>query len=115
MREAPRAVTSLERPVGGDPDASELGDLLPSDAPAPDEEVELSLREEALRVAVADLPERERKVIQMRFGIGGHRHAPLREAGEVLGLSSEGVRKFESRALDHLAEQHGLRLLSPAA
>ena len=112
---APRAVTSLERPVGSDDDGSELGDLLPADDPAPFEEVESALRLEALRTALERLPEREREVIQMRFGIGGRRYTPLREAGEELGLSSKGVRKLESRALAHLAEEDELRQLDPAA
>ena len=68
-----------------------------------------------MRTALERLPERERQVIQMRFGIDGRRHTPLREAGEVLGLSSEGVRKLESRALAHLAEEKELRQLDPAA
>ena len=113
--EAPRAVTSLERPVGSGEDRSELGDLLENDEPPPFEIVESSLRQEALRAAVGRLPEREREVIQMRFGIGGHRHAALREAGEVLGLSSEGVRKLEARALKQLAQEEELRQLDTAA
>ena len=113
--DAPRAVTSLERPVGSEEGGSELGDLLPGDGPAPFDQVESALRTEALRTALDRLPQRERQVIQMRFGIGGLRHTPLREAGEALGLSSEGVRKLESRALAHLAEEEGLRQLDPAA
>ena len=115
VRDAPRTVTSLERPIGSDADGPELGDLLPADDPAPFDEVESSLRSQAVRTALKRLPERERQVIQMRFGIDGRRHTPLREAGEVLGLSSEGVRKLESRALAHLAEEKELRQLDPAA
>ncbi len=111
--DAPRAVTSLDRPVGDE--GSELGDLLESDAPPPEDEVERSLRSEAVRSAVKRLPERERRVIELRFGIHGRRHAPLREAGRLLGLSSEGVRKLESRALKRLAGTGELEALTHAA
>jgi RNA polymerase primary sigma factor len=114
LLEAPRAVTSLERPVGDD-EASELGDLLPSDELPPEEEVELAMRQDAVRTAVRRLPERERRVIELRFGLDGREHAPLREAGRELGLSSEGVRKLESRALRHLAEEGELEALTTAA
>ena len=114
LLEAPRTVTSLERPVGDD-DSSEFGALLPSDDRPPDEEVELAMRQDAVRVAVRRLPDRERRVIEMRFGLDGRDHAPLREAGRVLGMSSEGVRKLESRALRHLAEEGELEALTTAA
>ena len=68
-RETNRTVTSLDRPVGDEGEAS-LSDLLPSDRPEPEEEVEVSLREEALHRAIDQLPETERKVVQMRFGVG---------------------------------------------
>jgi RNA polymerase primary sigma factor len=113
--EAPRAVTSLDRPVGSEDDGSELGDVIPAKGPAPFDEVESTLRREALTTALQRLPEREREVLRMRFGLGGRRHTPLREAGAALGLSSEGVRKLESRALAHLAQEDELRQLDPAA
>ena len=114
LLDAPRAVTSLERPVGDD-DSVEFGELLPSDDRPPDEEAELAMRQDAVRVAVRRLPERERRVIEMRFGFDGGEHALLREAGRQLGLSSEGVRKLESRALRHLAEEGQLEALTSAA
>ena len=101
--EAPRASTSLERPVG-DEGSSSLGELLPSDAQGPDEQVGDQMESDAVRGAVLDLPERERQVIGMRFGLDGGEPKPLREAGRRLGLSSEGVRKIEAQALQRLAE-----------
>src|SRR5919108_1079045 len=65
VREVSRTVTSLERPVGDEGD-TELGDLLPGETPAPAEEVELALTQEAVRAVVSELPERERTVIRMR-------------------------------------------------
>jgi RNA polymerase primary sigma factor len=101
--EAPRAATSLERPVGDD-GSSQLGDLLPSGERGPDEEVGDAMETEAVRGAVLELPDRERQVIGMRFGLDDGEPKPLREAGRRLGLSSEGVRKIEAQALRRLAE-----------
>ena len=113
-RDAPRTVTSLERPVGED-ETSRLGDLLPSDALGPDEEVDIALRQEVLRGVIARLPERERAVIELRFGIQGSEPTPLREAGRRLGLSSEGVRKLEAQALRRLADERELEALGGVA
>ena len=113
-REAPRTITSLERPVGED-DGSQLGDLLPSEERGPADEVEIGLAEDAVKSAIAKLPERERQVIELRFGIESDEPTPLREAGRRLGLSSEGVRKLESQALRRLAGERELEALNPAA
>jgi RNA polymerase primary sigma factor len=114
IREAPRTVTSLDRPVGED-ESSQLGDLLPSDDRGPDEELEIALRGDTLRNAIARLPERERRVIELRFGLGDRDPATLRETGEVLGLSSEGVRRVEAHALRRLANERELDALRSAA
>ena len=113
IREAPRTVTSLDRPVGED-DSSHLGDLLPSEDRGPEEELEITLQGETLRSALARLPERERKVIELRFGIGGE-PITLREAGRTLNLSSEGVRRLEAQALRRLAGERELEALRSAA
>jgi RNA polymerase primary sigma factor len=107
-------VTSLDRPVGEQEDTT-LGALLPSDQLGPDEEVEISLREEALRRALERLPEPEREVVKLRYGIDGDDPTPLREAGRRLGMSSETVRELERRALRELAESRELDALRPAA
>jgi RNA polymerase primary sigma factor len=114
IREAPRTVTSLDRPVGED-ESSQLGDLLPSDDRGPDEELDIALRGDTLRNAIARLPERERRVIELRFGLGDRDPATLRETGEVLGLSSEGVRRVEAHALRRLANERELEALRSAA
>ena len=83
LRDMARTVTSLDRPVGEGGEAA-FGDLLPSDAPAPEEEVVVSLREAAVRHALASLPERERTVVELRYGLDGddrRRSASRRSAG----------------------------------
>ena len=112
-RDTVRAITSLDRPVGEEGD-TKLGDLLPSDAPDPEEEVDVSLRQEALRLALAQLPERERNVVKLRYGMGGDDPTPLRETGRRLGLSPERVRQIEGQALKRLAMTRELEGLAEA-
>jgi RNA polymerase primary sigma factor len=114
VREVARAVTSLDRPVGEEGDTS-LRDLLEGDSPPVDQEVELSLGEELLRRSVEELPETERRVIRLRYGIDGQDPQPLRETGRRLGLSAERVRQLESKALKRLAMRRELEALREVA
>ena len=114
VRAAARTVTSLDRPVGEEGGAS-FGDLLPSDEAGLDEEIQVSLAQETLRQTVADLPEPERNVIRLRYGIDGDDPKPLRETGRRLGLSAERVRQLESRALKHLSERREIDALRDVA
>jgi RNA polymerase primary sigma factor len=113
-RETARVVTSLDRPVGEEEETS-LGALLPSGERGPEEEVDISLREDALRRALDGLPEREREVVKLRYGINGDDPTPLRETGRRLGISQDAVRTLERRALTELAQSRELEALRPAA
>jgi RNA polymerase primary sigma factor len=113
-REAARVVTSLDRPVGEEEETS-FGSLLPSDDRGPAEEVDISLRDDALRKALAQLPEPEREVVKLRYGINGDDPTPLSETGRRLGLSQDAVRRLERRALSELAQSRELEALRPAA
>jgi len=113
-RDAARTVTSLDRPIGEDGD-TEFGALFASDDPEPSEEVEIGLREEAVRSALQNLSDQERRVIQLRYGINGDNPTPLREAGRQLGLSPERVRRIEHKALERLAGTREVEGLSEAA
>jgi RNA polymerase primary sigma factor len=113
-RQAARVVTSLDRPVGEE-EETPLGALLESGDRTPEEEVEISLRQDAVRHALDRLPEREREVVRLRYGIDGDDPTPLREAGRRLGISAEEVRRLERRALEELAESRELEALRPAA
>ncbi len=113
-RETARVVTSLDRPVGEEEETA-LGALLPSDERGPEEEVDISLREDALRRAVDSLPDREREVVNLRYGINGDDPTPLSETGRRLGISQDAVRKLERRALTELAQSRELEALRPAA
>jgi RNA polymerase primary sigma factor len=113
-REVMRTITSLERPVG-EAGETELGDLLASEEREPAEEVEIGLRDQTVRAALDQLPEQERQVIKLRYGINGDTPTPLREAGRQLGLSPERVRRIEHKALERLAEFREVAALSEAA
>ena len=113
-RAASRVVTSLDRPVGED-DETSLGALLPSGERGPDEEVDILLREDALRRALEQLPEQEREVVKLRYGVGGDEPTPLSETGRRLGISQDTVRRLERKALAELAESRELDALRPAA
>jgi RNA polymerase primary sigma factor len=113
-RAASRVVTSLDRPVGESEDSS-LGTVLPSGERGPDEEVDILLREDALRRALDQLPEQEREVVKLRYGINGDDPTPLSETGRRLGISQDTVRRLERKALAELAESRELDALRPAA
>jgi RNA polymerase primary sigma factor len=104
VREAARAITSLDKPIGDEGDSGELGDLVARAAEGlPEDEVIVSLRKETLRRAVARLPDELREVIELRFGLGGGEPVSLDEAGRRLGVSQTQVRELERRALEQLA------------
>jgi RNA polymerase primary sigma factor len=111
LRAAERIPVSLEARVGSDGE-TELGALLPEDGPSPFDELEVELAEKSIRNALERLDERGRMVIELRFGIGGNEPLPLREVAKRLGLSAEGVRKLERRALRTLAEERELQALA---
>ena len=114
VHETARVVTSIDRPVGED-DETSMVDLLPGEAASPDEELAISLRGEVIERALDRLPEIQRKVVKLRYGINGDDPTPLREAGRRLGMSAEGVRKLERKALMQLAEEREIEALREAA
>jgi RNA polymerase primary sigma factor len=115
MRDVARKVTSLERPLGEEGE-TEFGQLLPGEDPLPEEEVEVTLREQAVRECVQELPERERTVIQLRFGLNGDKEpVSVREAARRLELRPAEVQKLERRALEELALRREMAALREAA
>jgi RNA polymerase primary sigma factor len=114
VREAARAITSLDRPVGSENEAS-LGELFAAEQAPPEDEVTVSLEQDVLRRAVAQLPEREREVVKRRYGLNGDRDpASLEAIGRELGLTRERVRQIEARALEQLAVNREVEALKVA-
>ena len=113
LREVDRGMTSLDRPVGESGEAT-LGDLLPSEGDEPWEDLDVSLRNEALSRALRELPDRDRKVLEMRFGLAGETYT-LDRIGRELGVSRERVRQIERGALERLSERRELAAVRDAA
>jgi RNA polymerase primary sigma factor len=104
VRAAARAVASLDKPVG-DGDTATYGDLFASDEKTPAEQVEVDLTERALHQAVGELPEREQRILKLRYGLNGEADPKsLEEIGRILGITRERVRQLEGDALRRLAE-----------
>jgi RNA polymerase primary sigma factor len=114
IRDLTRVVTSLDRPVG-DEDASALGEFIQDERSGPAEEVHMSLQDATLRSAVEALPEDERKVIQLRYGINGDEPTPLRETSRRLELKPSEVKQLEERGLSRLAQEREVEALRDAA
>src|SRR5581483_5407781 len=115
VREAARAVTSLDKPLGDDGDGGELGDVVAQSAePGPEDEVIVSLTEQALRDAVRRLPDDQRRVIELRFGLVGDGPASLEETSRRLGTTADRVRRIERRALALLAVNREIEALRAA-
>jgi RNA polymerase primary sigma factor len=112
LARASQSSLSLNDPVDDEGD-SELGDLLEQTVlPDTDERI---LRESFMRAlgdALAELPDRERNVLELRFGLRDDQPKTLREIGEILDLSRERVRQIESRALNKLRRSHKTRSLA---
>jgi RNA polymerase primary sigma factor len=113
IRKAPRTVTSLDKPLGEN-DQHSFGDLLASDAPEPEEEVEIALRGEVVRRALAALPAMEQEVVKLRYGMEGDREpCTLDQVVEQLGIPRNRVRRIEATALSHLARAREVQALDP--
>ena len=102
VRAAARASTSLDQPVGEAEDAV-FGDFVAGEGPLPEEQVELSLRSQALKEALAALSDRERQVVVLRYGLTDAEPKTLEEIGRRLGLTRERVRQIELDSLKRLA------------
>jgi RNA polymerase primary sigma factor len=114
LRELNRAMTSLDQPVGEDGETA-FGDLLASDGPEPLQEVADADRDRRVSALVEDLPEPERNVIRLRFGLTGDEPRTPRQTGMELGITTEQVRKLEERGLQRLAGSEEADALRPAA
>jgi RNA polymerase primary sigma factor len=95
---------SLERPVG-DEDESELGDFVADESTeGPFETATETLQREDIQKALDALPQRERQVIELRYGLRGHEPLTLEEVGRAFGVTRERVRQIENNTLKMLKE-----------
>jgi RNA polymerase primary sigma factor len=103
---------SLEKPIGEE-EESELGDFVEDEsAESPFDTATLSLRREDVEHALSALPERERQVIELRFGLSGSQPCTLEEVGRAFGVTRERIRQIENntlKKLESLPEAQGLK------
>jgi len=93
---------SLETPVGAE-DSSQLGDFIEDETmPEPVDAAARELLKEQVQSALSVLTERERQVLEMRFGLRDGRAHTLEEVGQKFGLTRERIRQIEHEALDRL-------------
>ncbi len=113
MLDVSRTVTSLDKPVGDGEDTS-LGQLMGSGETSTEETVEVSLSRQAVRAAVEELPDREKLIIKLRFGLDSEERdpLPLAQLQRELGMGREELRAIERRALQHLSLRRELAALA---
>jgi RNA polymerase primary sigma factor len=103
---------SLEKPIGEEEDSS-LGDFVPDEqAESPYDTAQVHLRRDDIKRALDALPERERQVIELRFGLKGEQPCTLEEVGKAFGVTRERIRQIENntlKKLESLPEAQGLR------
>jgi RNA polymerase sigma factor (sigma-70 family) len=101
LRDTAQTVTSLDAPIGDD--GAALGDFLEDDsAVGPDALAAETVGRAALRQALRDLPDRQRQVLVLRFGLADGVPRTLEEVGATLGFSRERARQLERAALSSL-------------
>lgn len=115
LEELARALASLDAPVADDA-VTTLGELLPSDEPPLEEQVDATIRRETVRRTVETLPSPQRDVIKLRFGLDGDREPlPHAQIGRALALAPSQVRALERDGLARLATREDLAALREAA
>jgi RNA polymerase primary sigma factor len=105
---------SLEKPVGDEED-SELGDFVADEGVLePFEEAQEHLQREGVRKALDSLPERERQVLELRYGLSGSEPLTLEEVGQAFGVTRERIRQIENNTLNKLKRMPEAQMLREA-
>ena len=102
IRRSAQTPVSLEKPVG-DEEESEFGHFLTDETePLPDEAAEVTMRKETLRAILASLAPRERRVLELRYGLDGQHPRTLDEVGRTFNVTRERIRQIENQSLKKL-------------
>jgi RNA polymerase primary sigma factor len=112
IRRSAQAPVSLEKPIG-DEEESEFGHFVTDEsAPQPEEAAEVTLRKETLTSVLSTLSYRERRVLELRYGLNGEHPRTLDEVGRAFNVTRERIRQIENQGLKKLralAEAQKLR------
>ena len=115
IRRSAQTPISLEKPVGDD-DESEFGHFLTdATAPLPDELAEETMRKETLRTILGSLSHRERRVLELRYGLDGQQPCTLDEVGRTFNVTRERIRQIENQSLKKLRALGGANALRDVA
>ncbi len=102
IRRTAQSPVSLEKPVGDD-EESEFGHFITDEsAPLPDEAAEVTLRKETLEKILGQLSSRERRVLELRYGLNGEHPRTLDEVGRAFNVTRERIRQIENQSLKKL-------------
>ena len=102
IRRTAQSPVSLEKPVG-DEEESEFGHFITDEsAPLPDEAAEVTLRKETLEKILSQLSNRERRVLELRYGLNGEHPCTLDEVGRAFNVTRERIRQIENQSLKKL-------------
>ena len=103
---------SIDEPLNVDWDGNELllSDLLGSDADSISQNLEKDEDERILHAAVAELDQRERLIIKLRYGLGGGRERTQKEVADMLGISQSYISRLEKKIICRLREEIGTRI-----
>ena len=96
-----RDVSSLDAPLGSEEDSS-FGDFIESDEPKPEDYVMDKAMKSSVEKILASLPEKERGIIKLRFGLDNNEAMSLKEVGEIYHLTKERIRQIEKKVLSSL-------------
>jgi RNA polymerase primary sigma factor len=109
IRRSAQTPVSLERPIGDDDEFS-FGDFIEDKSqPLPDEAAETNMRKEALKQVLETLSERERRVLELRYGLDDEQPRTLDEVGRTMNVTRERIRQIENSGLRKLQAIYGLR------
>jgi len=115
MRKIAQRTTSLETPIGDEEDA-ELGDFIENaSTPDPAEAVQSLLAKESLDRVLKAMDERERKVVELRFGLKGEHPRTLAEVSSRFNVSRERIRQIEAKALEQIKNSEHIQALRETA
>lgn len=107
-----RGDISIDEPLNTDWDGNELllSDVLGSEADSVSQSLEKDEDEKILRAAVADLDERERVIIELRYGLGGRKEMTQKEVADMLGISQSYISRLEKKIIARLKDTIGTRI-----